>query len=94
MGKWTEYWSDGEQDEHNNGNQIRKDDHRPSSGSQRSVRDPDCDERVGGGEGIPNSWIFVLQTTLESARHDLHKEGNVQFEPQCTPGGDPFYCVL
>jgi hypothetical protein len=65
MRERTECGSDNEQNENDNGDEISEDYSWPTATSQRSVRNPDCKQRVHGGEGIAKSWILVL---YESSR--------------------------
>jgi hypothetical protein len=60
MRERTKDGSHDQQDENYDGDQVPEDDGWPATASQRSIGDPDCEERIHRRESITQSWIFVL----------------------------------
>jgi hypothetical protein len=60
MREWTKNRSYDKQNENDNGAKVRKENNWQTAATQRSIRDPDCKERVRCSEGVSESWILIL----------------------------------
>ena len=71
MRERAEDGSDDKQGEDDDGSQVREDDDWVATTSQRSIRDPDCNERIHCGEGIANGRILILWRKMVSPLLEL-----------------------
>lgn len=60
MREGAKHRSYSEQNENDNGDEIREDDDRPATTSQWSIGDPDSHKRVRTCKGVADGWVLVL----------------------------------